>query len=134
MIILAIETSCDESAIAIADFLESENKTRVSVLSHIVSSQAKLHAEFGGVVPNLAKREHQKNLAPILLQALTEAGSKSVKRKAQSTKPEIKTQKVERILEREPELLKRFKKSILPLPPPDIDAIAVNNKYIAATH
>jgi N6-L-threonylcarbamoyladenine synthase len=63
MIILAIETSCDETAVAI---LKAKNG-RFEILEDIVSSQVKLHARFGGVVPNLAAREHLKNL-PLLLE------------------------------------------------------------------
>lgn len=66
MKILAIETSCDETAIAILDNLK--------ILSNIVLSQIKTHKPFGGVVPNLAKREHQKNLPIVLKKALKESG------------------------------------------------------------
>ncbi|MDD3486937.1 MAG: tRNA (adenosine(37)-N6)-threonylcarbamoyltransferase complex transferase subunit TsaD [Candidatus Moranbacteria bacterium] len=62
MNILAIETSCDETAVA----LVKAEKGRFQVLSDLVSSQVKIHAPFGGVVPNLAAREHLKNL-PLLL-------------------------------------------------------------------
>lgn len=74
MTILAIETSCDETAIAIAEFFGSKKAPRVHALSHIVLSQIPTHQKFGGVVPNLAKREHQRNLVPLLLRALAEAG------------------------------------------------------------
>jgi len=56
--ILGIETSCDETGIAI---LEIE-KGKFKIKKNLVASQAKLHAKYGGVFPNLAKREHQKNL------------------------------------------------------------------------
>lgn len=62
MLILGIETSCDETA---ASLLEVKNK-KIRVLSNIVSSQAKIHAKYGGVVPSLAAREHVKNLRPVL--------------------------------------------------------------------
>lgn len=62
MNILAIETSCDETAVA---FVKAE-KGRFRVISDLISSQVKIHAPFGGVVPNLAAREHLKNL-PVLL-------------------------------------------------------------------
>lgn len=128
MRILAIETSCDETAIAIAGFFGSRRQPSVRVWSHIVSSQIAVHRKFGGVVPNLARREHEKNLIPILLKALQEAGVK--KSKIQNQKLKIQTQnqkiqKIEKILERESELLKQFKKIILSLSVPDIDAIAV---------
>ena len=62
MQILAIETSCDETAVA----LVKEKRGNLFVVDEYVSSQFKVHSPFGGVVPNLAAREHLKNL-PILL-------------------------------------------------------------------
>jgi N6-L-threonylcarbamoyladenine synthase len=66
MTLLAIETSCDETSAAVV----RDGK----VLSNLVSSQIKLHAEYGGVVPELAAREHLKNLPPVTQAALREAG------------------------------------------------------------
>lgn len=122
MRILALETSCDETAIAIAEFSGSKSKPRIKALSNIVSSQVKLHARFGGVVPNLARREHEKNLAPILLRALKEA---ELLRKKKNAGFKINDSEFANILEREQELLKNFKKFILPIEKPEIDAIAV---------
>lgn len=65
MTILAIETSCDETSAAVV----SDGKT----LSSVVASQIKLHAEYGGVVPELAAREHLRNLMPVTQAALQEA-------------------------------------------------------------
>ena len=59
--ILGIESSCDDTSIGV-----SKN---MSVLSNIVSSQ-KIHKKYGGVVPELALREHQKNIIPTLQEAL----------------------------------------------------------------
>jgi len=127
MKILAIETSCDETAIAIAEFTGPKTSPRISVLSNNVSSQIAIHKKFGGVVPNLARREHEKNLTFILKRALKEArflNSKSqITNHKQISNPKIRN--IEKILEREPELLKQFKKHILPLPKPGIDAVAV---------
>jgi N6-L-threonylcarbamoyladenine synthase len=65
MTLLAFETSCDEtSAAVVRDGI---------ILSNTVSSQIKLHEEYGGVVPELAAREHLKNLLPVAQAALTEA-------------------------------------------------------------
>ncbi len=64
--LLAFETSCDETSVAIVH----EGK----VLSSVVSSQTRLHAEYGGVVPELAAREHLRNLKPVARSALHEAG------------------------------------------------------------
>jgi N6-L-threonylcarbamoyladenine synthase len=65
MILLAIETSCDETSAAVV----RDGK----ILSNAVSSQIQLHAEYGGVVPELAAREHLKNLLPVARTALREA-------------------------------------------------------------
>lgn len=70
MIILGIETSCDETAAAVLE----EKNGKLSVLSNIVSSQVKLHSAWGGVVPNLAAREHLKNIIPVLENSLKKAG------------------------------------------------------------
>ncbi len=65
MTLLAIETSCDETSAAVVRAGE--------VLSCVVSSQIKMHAEYGGVVPELAAREHLRNLMPVAATALREA-------------------------------------------------------------
>ena len=70
MLILAIETSCDETAIAILKFKKSGD---FEILANQISSQIKIHAEWGGIVPNLAAREHAKNLLPVIQQTLKEA-------------------------------------------------------------
>ena len=66
MTLLAFETSCDETSAAVV----RDGK----ILSSVVSSQIKLHAEYGGVVPELAAREHLRNLIPVAQTALREAG------------------------------------------------------------
>lgn len=65
MIVLGVETSCDETSAAVI----SESK----VLSSIVSSQ-EIHSEFGGVVPELASRAHVRLIVPVVQKAMTEAG------------------------------------------------------------
>ncbi|MDO8504588.1 MAG: tRNA (adenosine(37)-N6)-threonylcarbamoyltransferase complex transferase subunit TsaD [Candidatus Liptonbacteria bacterium] len=65
MRILAIETSCDETSLAILEAGGGLRAPKFKVLEHLVASQIKIHEPFGGVVPNLAKREHLKNL-PVL--------------------------------------------------------------------
>lgn len=69
MKILAIETSCDETSLALISAEKNETGTLFRVFSTITNSQIKLHQEFGGVFPALAKREHQKNL-PIILEQI----------------------------------------------------------------
>src|SRR5665213_1533400 len=66
MTLLALETSCDETSAAVV----RDGK----ILSNVVFSQIQLHAEYGGVVPELAAREHLKNLLPVTQSALCEAG------------------------------------------------------------
>ncbi len=72
MLILGIETSCDETSVAVI----SASGKKMEVLSNIVSSQIKLHAKWGGVVPHLASREHAKNIDWVLAVALKEAKTK----------------------------------------------------------
>ena len=66
MILLALETSCDETSAAVI--------RDGRILSNVVSSQISLHAEYGGVVPELAAREHLRNLIPVVRSAMREAG------------------------------------------------------------
>jgi N6-L-threonylcarbamoyladenine synthase len=69
IVILGIETSCDETAAAVVTD-ESE------VLSSVVSSQAVLHARYGGVVPEIASRRHLELVTPVVRQALADAGTR----------------------------------------------------------
>ncbi len=69
MEILAIETSCDETALALVQAEGGIANPRFEVLKSVVASQIAVHRPFGGVVPNLAKREHLKNL-PILFEQI----------------------------------------------------------------
>jgi N6-L-threonylcarbamoyladenine synthase len=74
MKILAIETSCDETAVTLLDINGPLEKPDIKILGNTLLSQVALHKQYGGVYPNLAKREHEKNLPPLLEQALREAG------------------------------------------------------------
>lgn len=65
MLILGIETSCDETSTCL---LEVKNN-KLKLLSHVIVSQAKLHEKYGGVVPELAAREHIKTIIPALKEA-----------------------------------------------------------------
>ncbi|MEN9647230.1 MAG: hypothetical protein RLY57_34 [Candidatus Parcubacteria bacterium] len=69
MRILGIETSCDETAISIVECSGNIASPHFTIIDSIINSQASLHAQYGGVFPTLAKREHIKNL-PILLETL----------------------------------------------------------------
>ncbi|MEI2637618.1 MAG: tRNA (adenosine(37)-N6)-threonylcarbamoyltransferase complex transferase subunit TsaD [Microthrixaceae bacterium] len=67
MIVLGIETSCDETAAACV-------RGGTQVLSSVVSSQVDLHSEYGGVVPEIASREHGERMIPVVARAMVEAG------------------------------------------------------------
>lgn len=120
--ITAIETSCDETAIAIIEVSGRERSFRV--LSNIVLSQVAMHAEWGGVVPNLAKREHEKNLPVVLLKAIQESNFSISPPKADKPRAD-KLQILNSILEKNEELRNQFQKHILLLKKPAIDLIAV---------
>ena len=70
MIILAIETSCDETALCLLETKGSYPDLEYRVLSHIVHSQVDIHSKYGGVFPMMAKREHAKRLVPLLEQSI----------------------------------------------------------------
>lgn len=72
MKILAIETSCDETSCAIIE----TKKQKIKILSNIVSSQIKIHAPYGGVIPELAARNHLGNILPVCKLAFNKAKSK----------------------------------------------------------
>ena len=67
--ILAIESSCDETAAAVV-------RNGREVLSNIISSQIELHKLYGGVVPEIASRKHIEKINPVIREALAEAGMK----------------------------------------------------------
>ena len=66
-LILGIESSCDETAAAVV-------RAGIEVLANVVASQVELHAVYGGVVPELASREHLRNVVPVVRAAMEQAG------------------------------------------------------------
>ena len=78
MIILSIETSCDETAVSIIEAHGNFPKAKYEILGNALFSQIETHKEYGGVYPALAKREHIATILPMLKKALNEAGLKSV--------------------------------------------------------
>ena len=75
MKILAFETSCDETALALLEATGGLKSPKFKVVENLVSTQINIHRPFGGVVPNLAKREHLKNL-PVLLKRILNSSAK----------------------------------------------------------
>ncbi len=76
MLILGIETSCDETAAAVVEGGKAGTQNSVSVRSNIVSSQIDIHKKYGGVVPEVAAREHVLQILPVVNEALGKAGIK----------------------------------------------------------
>ncbi len=122
MKILAIETSCDETAIAILWAEGTEKSASFTVLGNALISQVNVHKEYGGVFPALAKREHAKNLVPILEAALEEA--ELLHGDTQEISEEMHNELAE-ILAREPGLAEAFFEFADEHGRPEIDAIAV---------
>ncbi len=123
MKILSIETSCDETAISILKAEGDFSDAHFKILADNLISQIDIHKEYGGVFPALAKREHSKNLIPILKKTLTEASLGNPITKSKGTW--VFHAQVKKILEREPKLLKLFLEYIPSIKIPEIDAIAV---------
>ena len=67
MLILGVESSCDETGIALYD-------STAGLLAHALHSQVAMHAEYGGVVPELASRDHIRRVVPLLRSTLENAG------------------------------------------------------------
>lgn len=68
MRVLGLETSCDETGVAVYD-------SEQGLLAHVLYTQIKLHAEYGGVVPELASRDHVRKLLPLINEVLAKSGS-----------------------------------------------------------
>ena len=79
MKILGIETSCDESAVCLIDAQGNfDSDFHFQVLGNSLISQIAIHAQYGGVFPNLAKREHSRNLVPLLQQVMEQGEHQSM--------------------------------------------------------
>ena len=123
MILLSIETSCDETAVCIIKRSRGKN-VRFEVLSHKILSQVDLHAKYGGVFPMLAKREHAKALTQLIAEALAEADL-LVERTHVYHIPSLHRKKLEVLLEREKDMLSALKILFEGIQKPSIDAIAI---------
>lgn len=124
MKILAIETSCDETAVAILECTGDPTKGdfHMDILGNALHSQIDQHKEFGGVVPMMAKRAHAKNLIPLFTQAVEQAGLFKKETSVLSTE-ELQT--LEKIFGREKEFLADFIQFIQTIQKPNIEALAV---------
>jgi len=127
MKVIGIDTSCDDTSIAVLEF----KGNKITILSNIVSSQIKVHQKYGGVYPSLAKREHQQNIEPVLKKALKKAGlleqeAKSKQQTANKFKDQdSKRQTLKKILKREETLLEKLTPFFRNYKKPKIDLIAI---------
>ncbi|QQG37779.1 MAG: tRNA (adenosine(37)-N6)-threonylcarbamoyltransferase complex transferase subunit TsaD [Candidatus Kaiserbacteria bacterium] len=123
MKILGIETSCDETAVCLiegtGDFGPDFN---FKILGNALASQAQFHAQFGGVFPAMAKREHSKNIVPLLKDVFEQCGIAPTPRTPLGAPRGLS---LETVLEREPELLRQLVPLLETHGRPDVDAIAV---------
>lgn len=122
MKILGIDTSCDDTSIAVIDAQQSGAIFEVNILSNIISSQTEIHRKWGGVYPSLAKRAHQKNAVPVLIKALNDAKNIVKKKNALS---ESQKSWLRQKLDHDPLLASDLIKFFEKYSKPDIDAIAV---------
>lgn len=133
MKVLAIETSCDETAVSILEASGTFPNVSFRVLGNALLSQAKLHAEYGGVFPSLAKREHAGAIVPLIEDALTQANLPS----PQSNKRYDISYRLQRshissgspdlvsLFAHEPGLAEQMSAFLARVAVPDLDAIAV---------
>src|SRR3989344_1743957 len=138
MKILGIETSCDETAVCLIEASGTFDASfQFKILGNALISQTAVHAPYGGVFPNLAKREHSRNLVPLLKQVLRDSGNPKSSHSAKASKdkqepnpeqiPNSKLENIQIILEREPELFERLENFLSEHEGPNIDAIAVTH-------
>lgn len=124
MKILSIETSCDETAICLVEAIGGLKSPVFKVLGNGLFSQIEIHKEYGGVYPMLAKREHAKNLPPILKKVLTESGfyTQSGKKYSKEIWDEVKE-----ITKREESLYEGLLEILDGVSKPEIDVISVTS-------
>lgn len=127
MKILGIETSCDETALAIIEKRGTGPSAEFLVIGSLVHSQADLHSAYGGVYPNLAKREHGKMIVPLMQKLLTDSKQFLGPSKKLDTEylHNAKEDLTKRLAQQNPDLLEHLLGSIFINEKPDIDAIAV---------
>lgn len=124
MRILSIETSCDETAVSIVDAVGVFPEATYSVLGNALLSQIDIHREYGGVFPNLAKREHARTLVPMLTQALTEA---KLLTEAPRSLSQQEVEELHELLHREHGMADEMITFLETYENPKIDAIAVTS-------
>src|SRR3989344_8554034 len=101
MKILGIETSCDETAVCLIEASGTFDASfQFKILGNALISQTAVHAPYGGVFPNLAKREHSRNLVPLLKQVLRDSGNPKSQEPNPEQIPNSTLENIKTILER----------------------------------
>lgn len=127
MRILSIETSCDETAISLVQTDGEFPHATYEILGNALHSQIDIHAEFGGVFPQVAKREHALALVPMLMRALTEAELlEPIEGGLASLKDDL-PEKIKIVLEREDGLSEFLLDFLSKYSLPEINMIAVTS-------
>jgi len=119
MKILAIETSCDETALALLEASGDSTSPAFTIHNTALHSQIEIHKEYGGVFPAMAKRAHAKNIIPLLEEVLKDEVTE------QNNPADTDWTVIETILEREPEVFELLKKYSTTHTRPNIDLLAV---------
>ncbi len=117
--ILAIETSCDETSVAVLRVNKFPDTTEFQTLSHLTLSQATMHAEYGGVYPTMARRDHQVNITALVAECLDIAGLLHTSNERPSDLPRLN------YLDREELVRPALTDFVVSHDQPEIDAIAV---------
>lgn len=124
MKILSIETSCDETAISVVEATGGLDNLKFEILGNSLFSQIAIHQQYGGVYPMIAKREHAKNLPPILKESLTSA---SLFKKVETSYKEEVWEEIKNTLSREEGLYDGFRKIFENIEKPNVDIIGVTS-------
>ncbi|MCA9363052.1 tRNA (adenosine(37)-N6)-threonylcarbamoyltransferase complex transferase subunit TsaD [Candidatus Kaiserbacteria bacterium] len=124
MIILSIETSCDETAVSLISATGDFPNASYEILGDALWSQIDVHAEYGGVFPSLAKREHARTIVPMLQQAIKDSELETHKNQVLTSDLE---QQIVTLLEREPDLANTLLGFVKETGLPEIDLIAVTS-------
>jgi N6-L-threonylcarbamoyladenine synthase len=130
MNILGIETSCDETALALIEANGDKNNPEFNVVDTALNSQIEKHREFGGVFPSLAKREHALNIVPLLEEIAKEQDwkvSDSKNKILNQVQDDNTLAELEKILEREPDLFEKLITFLEKYEKPEIDLISVTS-------
>src|SRR3989338_3442101 len=124
MIILSIETSCDETAVSIVEASGGLESLVFKVLGNALFSQIDIHKQYGGVYPMMAKREHARNLPTILVNSLKQANMYKVG----DMSPNFEIwQEIENILIREEGLFEGLRSVVENVEKPNVDVISVTS-------